>query len=1282
MREQVRNDVYLISTRELSATMLQTTGEIPSPRVGHASALVGSVLIVWGGDTKSNNKPKTGDPHDDGLYLLNLSSREWTRVSVQGPTPRGRYGHSVCMVGSKFYVFGGQVDGEFLNDLWSFDLNSLRTKAVWELIEPNSTSPRPSHRTGHVMVSYGEKLVVFGGTDSQYHYNDTWTYDTASRTWAELHCIGFIPSPREGHSAALVDDVVYVFGGRSVDGKDLGDLGAFKISNQRWYMFQNMGPAPSPRSGHAMASMGPRVFVLGGLGAEFINPPRPEDQTMVHVLDTKHIKYPDSSKPPQQTVPNGTNNTRKTSVTAQNPQPGRPGTQETSIRTASPVQPSPDSETLRRTMSPANTPRTGDTPSQYTAADKGKAPMRPRREDEDSDPSDMNGAADRVTSPELRARSPTYANGPSRTVSPVQRQGIVEEQPVSMTSIAISASKDGGPGLATRSVSPPVDRSKPPADAFYIAGRNGSPGTITPQPNGHMHGSPSPSASAIEDMKKREAWLKAALIKASRSGFVYADAQDPPEDLVLNFANADQGETKRVVEMIMNLKHTRAAIQTTIVEQAQSASDKLQEAERIKTSAIQEAAYYRAKVAALEANASEDLVRVERDRLVILERQLSSMLAERAEKDRKIGELSDSLALTNTLLEQAESRAVDASKRADLVEDSHEEKLRELADLQDRHVRLEAGLRDQADQLLGLSSQLEQKEADLANAQSQVEELSLSKEQHVRALEQARVALQSAATRAEEVDTKYKDLRDRSGQLESDLAEMKGELEAKTTETETLRKRLDDVENSWAQSREEADKFRALTTGSLGEILDSHRDLKTDEERIVRGHAEKVAAMEMEIGQIRRMLKDANARLDESGVELTTQRQLVREGETEQLSLRSQITGLRTQLSNSLGDSGRLRKELIARESELRDKTKEAADSDVRLGMLRNYLAENGLAPDTEELSSKGGDSSSRVAQLESRLTEKSKLQERAERDLSAALNQKQQAELRAESLAEEIERLKAQGGASRGLNGVMDALEYEQRLEETERTYKERLRQLEDDYQLAVHYVKGTEKMMRKMKEELTKQKNQNSVLQSELDALRGNPGARLNGRSTPSSSDEVAEGLRSQLVESQRQAQRFSNENKDLRVRIESMERELEAMRDNLVAAQRESDERLSRIEEMEQDVERLQNSLVIARGSHDESFLEQISSENTRLKRENEQLSHKIGLLLEVDQPTFGGRPISGVSDGRASTSSSENAMAFENLSSELDDWQRQLASSMGNRRPVSDLESTDQRSRLRI
>ena len=41
-----------------------------------------------------------------------------------------------------------------------------------------------------------------------------------------------ISAPREGHAAALVDDVMYVLGGRGADGKDLNDLAAFKLSSE------------------------------------------------------------------------------------------------------------------------------------------------------------------------------------------------------------------------------------------------------------------------------------------------------------------------------------------------------------------------------------------------------------------------------------------------------------------------------------------------------------------------------------------------------------------------------------------------------------------------------------------------------------------------------------------------------------------------------------------------------------------------------------------------------------------------------------------------------------------------------------------------------------------------------------------------------------------------------------------------------------------------------------------------------------------------------------------
>ena len=85
----------------------------------------------------------------------------------------------------------------------------------------------PSRSLSTLDIIFGR----FGGYDNQHYFNDTWSFDISTRKWTELQCTGSIPSPRSGHAAVLVDDVMYVFGGYS--GKTyLDDLTGLQLSSE------------------------------------------------------------------------------------------------------------------------------------------------------------------------------------------------------------------------------------------------------------------------------------------------------------------------------------------------------------------------------------------------------------------------------------------------------------------------------------------------------------------------------------------------------------------------------------------------------------------------------------------------------------------------------------------------------------------------------------------------------------------------------------------------------------------------------------------------------------------------------------------------------------------------------------------------------------------------------------------------------------------------------------------------------------------------------------------
>ena len=82
MHDRASSDLYVVSTRDFSTTLLQTSGDVPTPRFAHCAALIGTTLLICGGKTGSSVSANV--PNHDSLYLLNLGT---SVPLMSSPTP-------------------------------------------------------------------------------------------------------------------------------------------------------------------------------------------------------------------------------------------------------------------------------------------------------------------------------------------------------------------------------------------------------------------------------------------------------------------------------------------------------------------------------------------------------------------------------------------------------------------------------------------------------------------------------------------------------------------------------------------------------------------------------------------------------------------------------------------------------------------------------------------------------------------------------------------------------------------------------------------------------------------------------------------------------------------------------------------------------------------------------------------------------------------------------------------------------------------------------------------
>lgn len=144
-------------------------------------------------------------------------------------------------------LHGGQNrNWEMLPETWEWFPGS----DAWRLVT-DASQLNPGARTSHAMVwdSARERTILFGGTDLNRDFADTWAFDGSSSRWERLDTSGN-PPPRSQHGMIYdpVTDQVIIFGGRGTDQKRLHDTWLLNLYTLEWIQPASTKAAPHPQA--------------------------------------------------------------------------------------------------------------------------------------------------------------------------------------------------------------------------------------------------------------------------------------------------------------------------------------------------------------------------------------------------------------------------------------------------------------------------------------------------------------------------------------------------------------------------------------------------------------------------------------------------------------------------------------------------------------------------------------------------------------------------------------------------------------------------------------------------------------------------------------------------------------------------------------------------------------------------------------------------------------------------------------------------------------------------
>ena len=126
----------------------------------------------------------------------------------------------------------------------------------------------PFQRYGHTVVAYGHYVYLWGGRNDENACKTLYRYDTKAHRWEKPDVSGQVPGARDGHSAVVIRNQMFIFGGYEEEvGLFSQDVYSLNLNTLIWSFIPASGAAPSFRDFHtATVYLDRFMFIFGGRG--------------------------------------------------------------------------------------------------------------------------------------------------------------------------------------------------------------------------------------------------------------------------------------------------------------------------------------------------------------------------------------------------------------------------------------------------------------------------------------------------------------------------------------------------------------------------------------------------------------------------------------------------------------------------------------------------------------------------------------------------------------------------------------------------------------------------------------------------------------------------------------------------------------------------------------------------------------------------------------------------------------------------------------------------------